>query len=192
MKRTLQAPGSNVSLDIPEGNKGVYVMGVHTDHSNFCGVLKEKECFISPIVEVTYKAFDDYATENKGSLTINIPHCLKKTGTLDLVRVKRRDVLKSISFQDLKRTDGLDIEDNTYSVDENFVRIKTKRLSEFVCISCDTTCQAAIQVFLLGELDKSERIKKSIVTVKSFLCSSLFQIEEYRNVSLSSNNYHDS
>ena len=184
MKRKLQVPGSNVSLDIPEGNRGVYLMGVYTDHSKFCGVLEEKECFISPIVEVTQKTFhDEYATENKGSLTINIPHCLRGRGALDLVRVKRGDVLRAIPFQELNQADGFDLEEDMYSVDENFVRVKTKKLSEFVCTSCDTTCQAAIQIFLLGALNSSKRNNISVAKVKSFLCSSLFKIAEYRNVS---------
>ena len=119
------------------------------------------------------------------SLTINIPHCLSRKVTLDLVRVKRGDTLRSIPFQELKKSDGFYLEDDTYSVDKNFVRIKTKKLSEFVCTSCDITCQAALQVVLLGTLDISRRNNFSIAKVKAFLCSSLFKIAEYRNVSVS-------
>ena len=183
-KKILQAPGSSVSLEIPEGNKGVYVMGVHTDHSDICRILEERECFVSPVVEVTHKTFDnEYASETSG-LTINIPHCLSGKENLELVRVKRGDPSRSIPFQELRKADGFDLAEDMFSVDKNFVRIKTKKLSEFVCISCNTTCQAAIQVFLLGEFDQSRENNFSKVKVKSFLCSSLFKIADYRNVSL--------
>ena len=184
IKKTLQSPDSNVSLHIPEGNKGIYMMAVHTDHSKVCRVLGEKECFVSPIVEVIHNCFEcEHSTENTGTLTISIPHCLSKKELLDLIRVKRGDILRSVPFQDLKKSQNLNHEDSVYFLDGNYIRIKTKKLSDFVCISCNITCQAAIQVFLLGSLNKSERINVSTVKVKPFLCSSLFKIAEYRNVS---------
>ena len=83
----------------------------------------------------------------------------------------------------------LNLKEDMYSVDENFVRIKTKKLSQFVCVSCNRTCDAEIQVFLLGNLHESIGNNTSTVKMKSFLCSSLFKIADYRNVSLSLTNF---
>ena len=73
MKKTLQAPSSDVSLDIPDGHRGVYVKGVHTNHSSVCHILDKKECFISPAVEVTFKFSEtECNADDAESLTINI------------------------------------------------------------------------------------------------------------------------
>ena len=56
--RILQAKGSDVSLEIPKNSRGVYVMGVHTDFSNYHYVVASEECFVSPVVQVLCKSID--------------------------------------------------------------------------------------------------------------------------------------
>ena len=184
IKRTLQAPGSDVSLDIPDGHRGVYVMGVHTNHSSVCHILDKKECFISPVVEVTFKSFEtECNADDAEKSTINIPHCLDERSALQLIRVKRGDRSKSIPFHELQEAGNAEPGEDSYHLDEGFVRISTKTSSEFVCTTCDTTCQAGIRIFLLAKLDVSTRTGVSRVKVKPFLASNLFKISEYRKVS---------
>ena len=177
MKKTLQAPGSDVSLDIPHGHRGVYVMGVHTNHSSVCHILEMKECFISPVVEVTFETFEtECNADDAERLRINIPHCLDERSALQLIRVRRGNTSKTIPFHELQEAGNAEPGEDSYYLDEGFLRISSKTLSEFVCTTCDTTCQAGIRIFLLANLDVSTRTGVSRVKVKPFLASTLYKI----------------
>ena len=180
-ERCLQHPESEVSLHIPEGSEGVFVMGVHTDHTKFKNFLKEEECFVSPVVEVKRRNLTNESPYMK--VTINIPHCLTDTKSLQHIRVKKGDSFLSNSLTELENTDVLKTNDVHYHVDKNFVRITTQEFSEFICTSCKNTCQAKIRVFLFAALQAWKRNKVTTLKVKSFLCSHLFKIADYRNVS---------
>ena len=180
-ERTLQHPESEVSLNIPQGSEGVFVMGVHTDHAKFKNFLKEEECFVSPVVEVKRKNPTNESLPVNP--TINIPHCLTDTNSLQYIRVKKGDSCLSRTFRELKKASQLNIKGAYYYVDKNFVRITTEEFSEFVCTSCRNTCQAKIRVFLFAALRAWKRNKVTTLKVKSFLCSHLFRIADYRNVS---------
>ena len=178
-ERILQHPESEVSLNIPEGSEGVFVMGVHTDHTKFKNFLKEEECFVSPVVEVKRRNLTDESLPV--NVIINIPHCLTDTKSLQYIRVKKGDSFHSSTFIELENADELNTSD--VHVDKNFVRITTPEFSEFVCISCKNTCQAKIRVFLFAALQAWKRNKVTTLKLKSFLCSQLFRIADYRNVS---------
>ena len=181
--RNLQIPGSHVSLEIPDGYKGVYVMGVHTDHSDKEYFLSQEECIVSPAVEVLYRGLmNDIDEKRLDMLTINIPHCVRDESALKLIRVKRRDVSRGIPFHDIEYADDPEADKDSYSVNSNFVRIKTKKFSEFIYTTCKITCQAAIRIFLFAGLNTWRRNNNTTVKIKSFLCSSLFRTADYRNV----------
>ena len=180
-ERILQHPESEVSLNIPQGSEGVFVMGVHTDHTKFKSILREEECFVSPVVEVKRKNLTNESLPVNA--TINIPHCLTETTSLQYIRVKKGDSCHSITFTELKKADELNAKDARYCIDKNFVRISTQEFSEFICTSCKNTCQAKIRVFLFAALRAWKRNKVTTLKLKSFLCSQLFRIAVYRNVS---------
>ena len=181
-ERILQHPESEVSLNIPQGSEGLFVMGVHTDHNKFKNFLKEDECFVSPVVEVKRRNLTDESPHR--NVIINIPHCLTDTKSLQYIRVKKGDSFHSSTFIELEKADKLNTNDSNYHVDKKkFVRITTREFSEFICTSCKNTCQAKIRVFLFAALQAWKRNKVTTLKVKSFLCSHLFKIADYRNVS---------
>ena len=149
-ERILQHPESEVSLNIPQGSEGVFVIGVHTDHTKFKSILREEECFVSPVVEVKRKNLTSESPHMNA--TINIPHCLTDTNSLQYIRVKKGDSCLSRTFTELKKASQLNTKGAYYYVDKNFVRITTQEFSEFICTSCKNTCQAKIRVFLFATL----------------------------------------
>ena len=177
--RTLQAPGSEVSLEIPEGSKGVYVMGVHTDVLSFNNVVDDEECFVSPVVEIIHKKEDD-DTEPEYH-TIRVPHCLSDTSQLQLIRVRRGRSSNSAPFQLIPPVDK-NRNIDCFSVDKSYVTIYSKKFSDFVCTTCNTTCQGTIQMFLFGKLNSWQSKNVTTAQMKSFLCSPLFKISEFRDV----------
>ena len=70
--RTLQPPGSDVSMDIPDGSRGLYMMRVHTDLTDLEYVVKDEECFVSPVVEIFhYNDSDSTAKKTRALHTQN-------------------------------------------------------------------------------------------------------------------------
>ena len=136
---------------------------------------------MSPVIEVKRKNLTNESLPVNA--TINIPHCLTHTKSLQYIRVKKGNSYHSNSFTELEKADELNTNDSNYHVDKNFVRITTPKFSEFICTSCKNTCQAKIRVFLFAALQAWKRNKVTTLKVKSFLCSHLFRIADYRNVS---------
>ena len=183
--RKLQAPGSDVSLEIPEGSRGVYVMGAHTDVSRFKSFVAEEECFVSPVVEILHKTEDD-AVEPE-SHTVRIPHCLSDASQLELIRVRRGRSSNNAPFRHISPKDKFHISDDQYFVDRNYITILSRQFSEFICTSCKNTCKGTIRLFLFGNLNTWGKKNVTTVKMKSFLCSPLFRINEFRQVGISAN-----
>ena len=181
--RILQAPDSDVSLHIPEGSTGLFTMRVHTDHTRFPGVVPHQECIISPLVEVEHKKLSEGAEDKEPPLCfLKIPHSHRnpKPG----VRVRKVDTMK-ISFEELQvKSEKIDMND-TFEIDENFITIFTRKFSTFVCTSCNNTCQATVMLFLLGYLEPRQEANDTLTQVKSFICSDLYRIKDFREVSAS-------
>ena len=182
--RKLQAPGSDVSLEIPKGSRGVYVMGVHTDVSKFKNVIEDKECFVSPVVEILHKTEDDI--EEPESHTIRIPHCLDAS-KLQLIQVRRGRSFSNAPFQHISPKHKVHTNDAGYIVDHNYITIFSRKFSEFVCTSCNNTCKGTIRLFLFGNLNAWGRKNVTTVKMKSFLCSPLFMIDDFRQVGILAN-----
>ena len=181
----LQAPDSAVSLEIPEGSRGVYVMGVDIDVSKFKSFVDDEECFVSPVVEIVHMKEDDAAEPNTHK--VRIPHCLRDASQLQLIRVRRRRSSSNAPFQHItsvtSTTRSHSIDDG-YSVDDNYITIFSHTFSEFVCTSCHNTCKGTIKLFLFAKLKAWRDKMSTTVKIKSFLCSPLFLIDDFREVSI--------
>ena len=180
--RILQAPDSDVSLHIPEGSEGLFTMKVHTDHTRFPGVIPDKECIISPIVEIEHKKQEEKIKDKDSPFyTVKIPHSLRNIAQYKTVRVKRGEGYKKIIFHELPLRSEADRE--SYEIDEKFIKIFTRKFSTFVCTSCGNSCQATVMLFLLGYLEQRQETNDTLTQIKSFLCSDLYSIKDFREVS---------
>ena len=173
--RILQAPDSDVSLHIPEGSKGLFTMRVHTDHTRFPGVIPDEECIISPLVEVEHKELTEEANDEEQPLyVLKIPHSLRHSAEYNTVRI-RKGKIEAKSFQDLKVC--ID-----YEIDYKFITIFTRKFSTFVCTNCENSCQSTVMLFLLGYLEPRQETNDTLAKIKSFICSDLYRIKDFRAV----------
>ena len=182
--RILQAPGSDVSLEIPKGSIGVYVMAVHTNVSTYKNCVEDIECFVSPVVEIEHRRTENDTTDELlKPHTLKIPHCLRDRALLQAIKVRRGKLSSYVPFQEIPSLDEIHSMDHCYLVDDNSITISTSKFSEFICTTCSTTCQGTIQLFKYGRLKPWPDKDVSTVQMKSFLCSPLFRISEFRDVS---------
>ena len=89
-----------------------------------------------------------------------------------------------IPFHEIPPKDEFDPEENSFSVDDTHVRVSCKSFSEFFCTTCKTTCQSTIRAFIFAHMRAWPRKNITTLEVKSFLCSYLFRIEDFKQVSL--------
>ena len=115
--------------------------------------------------------------------TLRIPHCLNNKSMIWLLRVRRGNSSYSTPFEELPHMEEFGNFRSCYSANENIVTISATEFSEFVCTTCNTTCLATIKTFLFGSLDNWRDDETTTVEIKSFLCSPLFRIAEFRDVS---------
>ena len=179
---TLQPPGSDVSVDIPEGSRGVYVMGVETDFTDFKHVVEKQECFVSPVVEVLHYKDENSTCQELKLHTLRIPHSLQNQDLLHLIRVRQGKSSNGASFEYISNSDVFKGSRNTFSTSDKFITISTSEFSKFVCTSCETTCDGTLKVLLYGNLNTSRNKNLTTVKINSFLCSPLFHIAEFREV----------
>ena len=189
----LQGPESDVSLNIPEGARGLFTMRVHTNPARFLSVIPDDECIVSPQVEVELtKLPDEYDDIKQPLFQLKIPHSLGVRAEHRAIRVRRGNVLhEEIVYEDIspwtERTCN-DGESCSYKVDDKFITIFTQKFSTFICTSCKKTCQETVMIFLLGYLEQRYiEPPDTLVKVKAFICSDLHGIGDYREVSLSYN-----
>ena len=179
--RILQAPDSDVSLQIPEGSKGLFTMRVHTDHIKFRHLIPPGECIIAPPVEVEHTKLSKEVCDIQPSLyVIKIPHSLRNTTQYQTIKVRRGE-----GFHELPVRSEAG-ENNTYEINQQFITIYTTKFSPFICTSCQNTCQATVMLFLLGYLEPRQEADDTLTQIKSFICSDLYRVKDFREVSLHS------
>ena len=174
--RILQAPDSDVALNIPEGSRGLFIMKVHTDHTKFQDLIHPGECIIAPLVELEHRKLSDDVNDREPPLyIIKIPHSLKNTAQYKSVRVRRGEDELPV------RSEA--VEDYAYGIDEKFITVFTGKFSPFICTNCKNTCQTSMMLFLLGYLEPRQEANDTLAQIKSFICSDLYRIKDFREVS---------
>ena len=172
---TLQGPDSDVILHIPGSVNGVIIGCVHTNLSEFVGVIPEEECIIAPMTEYHYYPFKGEETLKEQKFIINIPHCLPEESQWDDVKVRMGDS----KFVTIERLNESTQQETYFTVDENFIAISTSHFSK-ICPSCRQHCcydKAILLVF--GSL---QPLPISAASVRPFFCGIHYNIEDYRQV----------
>ena len=180
--RKLQDSGSDVSLEIPEGCHGVFMTHVHLGPSKSVDITqKARNRLISPTVEVHHL---NKASENEPKIhTLNIPHCIPKTTLWKYVEVKKISSNEQGKVQTIPPKDETKQQDVYYTIDKHVIRVHTRTFSEFTCSICFAKCQASIMAFVLGKIEDILESKLTTVKIKAYMCSDLYGIRDFRNVS---------
>ena len=180
--KILQAPDSDVSLQIPKGSKGLFTMEVHTDITRLEGGIPDSECIISPLVEVRHTELTSEVKDELPLHIIKLPHSLQNREQFKDVRVWRGNMFKKdTSFKGLQLRSHATHNDS-YEIDDNYITIFTRRFSTFVCTSCKNSCQATVMLFVLGYLECRPNASDTLAQIKFFVCSDLYRIKDFRKV----------
>ena len=179
---TLHTTNSDVSLKVAQGIRSVVTHAVYTDCSRFKKFIPDAECLVSPIVEYSVKELEVEEFVSECKCQIIIPHCLHKQEQLPSIRVRYGDLGKRDPFQLITSALGHSQNDPYYEVDEKSIRIFTNNFSTFICTSCDKVCDASIVSFMFGSLKSFPEDDESLVKVKTFLCSSLYNLHIFTQV----------
>ena len=170
----LKYPDSAVELMIPKGLKG-FVMGhVHTDVKPFVHAIPENECVIAPVAE--YKVCMKRLAPSSIFL-IKVPHCLTKTKDLETVVVRHGNIHTESTFKKLPTLTSY------FEVDQKFITIHTTSFSQFICTSCNKTCYCQGKAFVFGNILQYPD-KPPTTSVRLYVCSPLYQLEDYEKVSV--------
>ena len=127
----LQAPGSEVSLEIPREASGVFFSHVHTDHTLFKNVIPDDECFVGPPVEFEQLNSDNSALSKP--FKIKIPHCLQNDDLWRNIKVRFGNIRQSEKFKNVAYKGKARQEDIWYETNAKFTTIYTKHFSHFTC-----------------------------------------------------------
>ncbi len=188
--QVLQAPDSDVSLLISDGSPGIYTMTVHTDFSAFTELIPDKECFVSPVVEINHFPLQTEQIWNNslGICQLIIPHCSKDKNPEKNIKVRchktGQKTQVSEEFRYVRHKIGKQCH-GTFTVDKNFVRVYTRTFSKFTCTNCTLfSCQADMLTLLFAELYPSSH-QRTAADMELFLLTKLYQIKDLKQVRLS-------
>ena len=183
--RSLCSDNSDVSLKIPEGLNSVFSLRVHTDHARFRELVPHEECIIGPMVEVEKTDLkEDEVTEI--GYTVKIPHCIGDKRYWSRIKVRCGDMTRPISFGEIPSQESA-TGYTYYTIDKHFITIRTRHFCLFICTICNQEvrlCQTNGVLFLVGSLTTLEEEIRSEVVIEPFLCSRLYDITDYEEVSL--------
>ena len=131
---SLQGDKSDVKLDVREGcPKKAYLMEVRTDTSSFGSIIRNDECFISPIVEILSPA-----ETNTSTYVLRIPHCLEEDDDKSKVRVRmihenRNPSMVLVPPRKLRSKDIF-----FFNIDDRFIELHTTHFCKIICTICQT------------------------------------------------------
>lgn len=184
--RSLQAPQSDVSLDIPEHSPGIYTVHIQTHSATEGFSVPDYECVISPAVEITHQQLkqDKDKQSNIGLCRLNIPHCLKNRSIFDQVKVYH--IGTSSHLTDVEELDRVEKQPThqIFDINQSHINVHTEQFSKFICTACgQTECQSSVLNLLFARMASAQEQKKTSVDMKLFLGSQLFSIQDFKNVS---------
>lgn len=196
--RVLQAPGSEVCLQIPEGAPGVYLTQVHTEFSKLKELLTDSmgdECVISPIVDVKFSSLESNLgeTQPRQKCTLSVPHCIQEQAKWQHIRVAHHSAAGNNALVEHMSWNRSHVPAlNTFRVTPNFIHITTDTFSKFVCTCGEVVCRARIFIFLFVKLDKQRAEGllgflwgkgTTTVDINTILGSNLYTLQDFKNVS---------
>ena len=181
----LRDPESDVSMHIPKGSTGVFWKSVHTDYSKFKDNIPDEECLISPLVEIHHHdASDDVDLADREKFVITIPLCIPNKELWKLVKVRKWNRIKNrIISKELIQKDVTGGEGDYFVMEERLITVVTKHF----CVLGGTinkreSCCNTLRIILVAKLEAREWKNLTTVKIKSFLCSRLLSLDDFRRV----------
>ena len=180
--QNVHLPNTDVSLDIPEGSCGYFLMRVRTDDAIYINsVLPKDECYVAALIEVEHVPFDgsELNTEDD-TFTLTVAHCLEEQGSKKFLKVRQFSGVNG--KRELKPSDSPNLEEGCFWVDGKFIRMCISKFSIFICTYCKNICKTRERAYICGQLDSYEENSLTTVKIKCYLCGILFSLEEFRQV----------
>ena len=184
-RRILQGPDSDVSLHIPPRSPGVFLKTVHTNLSSFREDIPDEECMITPMVEIHHLDTDNKTQTRHQNFTIKLPHCIQDREKWNLIKVRKwnKNKVGSTICQELKQRDILGYDEDNFVVDYDVITISTRHFCRLAGTICDKeSCRRHLHVLIMGNLENLPDRNLSMVKLKSFLCSRLLYLRDFRQV----------
>ncbi len=144
---------------------------------------------ISPMVEAHFCEFGSNTDRSfpKKVCTLTIPHCQRKDWKDIRVRHYCVRLLQSPKTELLRRVrkqrNQKHHRNQTFTVDDNSIQVHTRGFCYFTC-GCNETCTEALEAFLFAKLRPHQDENLTTVDVKAYLCSFLYQLEAFQEVSI--------
>ncbi len=156
-------------------------MAVHTETSIYQNLIRDNECVVAPLIEVNTTCespSEDYI--------LSIPHCIADSNLWKLLKVRKhvRKVRKANDNRYSKKK-GHCKKCTSFTVHDKFIKVQCKDFSLFTCTICKQVCQSTVLAFVFAKLRNwTHNQTITTVDVRTFLCSYLYNIEDYRQVIL--------
>ena len=178
---TIQAPDSEVQLQIPQGAHGVVFGTVHTNHQPFLHLISDSDCLICPVCEYGFHP-DKKKLSPEGMFKLLIPHIVK-----DISKVRGHIQVRQASSKDdwkftwdipsgTKARDG----ETYWNIDKKYVTIHTRHFCSFIVTAEGINCCAqSAELLLFGSL---KQYQMPTVTVKPYLGSLFYETHDYIKV----------
>ena len=176
--RVFRGLHSDVSLHLPEGSPGLFLKAVHTNLSTFRQDIPDEECMITPMVEIHHLNANSKTQSNDENFIIKLPHCIQDRDKWNLIKVRKWNKNKEgvTSCQELK-------ENENFVVDNKFITVSTRHFCRLAGTICDNEgCRRQIRVMVMGKLEGLEGRTCSITWLKSFFCSRLLALRDFKSV----------
>ena len=176
---TILNPSPSVSLRIPDVGQARYFSTViHLDRAHFVRVIPNNECLVAAIPE--FHSFPEQTLPDNNFYQIKLEHCLKSAEERKMLIVRQGCLRSRNKFEQIPHFIQAKQNAAFYEVDEHYITIHTHHFTEFICTVCNKVCEQRARMLIFGSLNHVNDSTK--VTVRPFVCSSLYSIDIYRKV----------
>ena len=180
---TLNAPGSDVSLQVANGLKTFVCQHIYTNFEDIKFAIPAKECIISPVVRFHAKDTLQGKVTDNYKFTATIPHYLAVGSDLSLIKVRCGSIKKKQSLREVQKGFPNDVGVPCYSTDEKCITLYANHFCDVICTTEKHICNTSLVILPFGRLKPDEGEQQTYAKVKVFLCSNLYNMADYRSVS---------
>ena len=182
-------PDSEMSLEVREGIHATITHKIYTDLEAARCAIPSQECVVSPVVAFKAQFLDSSAAIGQPKFVATIPHCLPEKYDLSLIKVRcAKDGRKGFLREIVRKEDGCHTETPYYQVDHKCIKVYADHFCPIVCTSEKKICDSSLVILPFGYLDHIDD-NQTIVKVKVYLCSYLYNMMVHQQVGLQKHNH---
>ena len=183
-KVKIKDPLSDISLEVAKGVKSLVMQSVNMDFHLLRKVIPATECLAGPVVQFHMDDKEKQEVAEGCKYKITIPHYLSRHHDLSSVRVRYGNLRRPLVMKEVQKEDPINQSFPCFEINMKYITVYANHFCPVVCTSTQKVCTSKILAIPFGWIGTVGSDSDTLMKVKTYLCSYLYNDKILRLVSL--------